>query len=197
MGDVTIATVAQRAGGAAWPPAGDDDYAAFAFRRRTDETAGMSVRPTTCFLNVDLDVFAASPLETLADGFGRRALLLHAGRHGRHFRAHFELHASPRASADRLIAGFVRLVDGLPPRTRALWNSASRRDFNIGIQAGIDPHAFEVFLTPETLRLASSVNARIAVTVYAPVIAEPKRGPDVRRRAASDTRRATRRADRG
>lgn len=121
----------------------------------------------TCFLNVDLDVFARSRLEPLADAFGARVLPLYVGAHGNRFRAHFELDASPRAGADRLIVGLVRLVRTLPPSARAIWNRAYRRDFNIGIQAGITPDSYELSLKPETLRLASSVNARIVVTIYA------------------------------
>jgi hypothetical protein len=48
-----------------------------------------------------------------------------------------------------------------------VWNQAYRRDFNVGIQAGLKPHSYELSLKPETLKLVSSVNARVVVTIYA------------------------------
>lgn len=128
----------------------------------------------TRFLNVDLDVFSASPLQPLAEAFGDRVSVLHVGRHGRRYRAHFELRSSANSDANRLIAGFVRLVSGLPRGARSIWNQATRRDFNIGIQAGQAPHSYELFLEPETLGLASRVNARVGVTIYAEQRSPPR-----------------------
>ena len=121
----------------------------------------------TYFLNVDLDVFATSPLEPLAAALGAGVSQLYVGPHGNRFRAHFELRTSPRKGADALIVGLAQLVKRLPAKARRVWNQAYRRDFNIGIQAGFAPDSYELFLKPETLRLASSVNARIGVTIYA------------------------------
>jgi hypothetical protein len=120
----------------------------------------------TRFLNVDLDVFASVPLERLAVVLGARALVLHVGRHGRTYRAHFELRRQ-HASADRTIRELVALLRRLPRPSRALWNRADRRDFNIGIQGGRHPHSYEIGLQPATLQLISSVNARLVITVYA------------------------------
>jgi hypothetical protein len=121
----------------------------------------------TYFLNVDLDVFSRYSLAPLAAAFGSKVIQLHAGPHGNHHRAHFELNASSRKSADALIVGFVRLVKALPQTARAVWNRAYRRDFSIGLQAGFKPHSYDLALKPTTLRLVSSVNARVVVTIYA------------------------------
>ncbi len=123
-------------------------------------------RNETYFLNVDLDVFARSPLEPLAAAFGSSVIPLYVGRHGNQFRAHFELSASSRKGADALMAGFVQLVKSMPRAARLAWNRAYRRDFNVGIQAGFTPASFEIALNADTLRLVSSVNARVVVTVY-------------------------------
>jgi hypothetical protein len=130
---------------------------------------------TTYFLNVDLDVLARSSLEPLAAALGNRVFPLYVGRHAHHFRAHFELHASPRKGANALIVGLARLVKELPPKARAVWNGAYRRDFNIGIQAGSVPDSYELFLTPDALSLASSVNARIVLTIYAATASTSRR----------------------
>jgi hypothetical protein len=121
---------------------------------------------TTYFLNVDLDVFSRSPLEPLAQALGPKVIELYVGQDRHLYRAHFEL-SSSRKSADARIAGFVQLVKGLPRPARAVWNRAYRRDFNIGIQAGFEPRFYELAVTAETLKLASDVNARVVVTVYA------------------------------
>jgi hypothetical protein len=120
----------------------------------------------TYFLNVDLDVFARSSLEPLAPAFGSSVLQLYVGPRGNRFAAHFELRRH-RTGADATIAGLVRLVKDLPRTARAAWNQAYRRDFNIGIQGGLKPYSYELSLKPETLKLVSSVNGRLVVTVYA------------------------------
>ena len=116
---------------------------------------------------MDLDVFARSSLEPLAEAFGSKVVPLYVGPHGNRYRAHFELSASHRKSADALIVGLVRLVKNLPRAARIVWYQAYRRDFNMGIQGGFKPHSYELPLKPETLKLASSVKARVVVTIYA------------------------------
>jgi hypothetical protein len=98
---------------------------------------------------------------------------LYVGPRGNRYGAHFELRASHRKSADALIVDLVRLVKSLPRAARVVWNQAYRRDFNVGIQGGLKPHSYELSLKPETLKLVSSVNARVVVTIYA---AEVTRG---------------------
>jgi hypothetical protein len=124
----------------------------------------------TRFLNVDLDIWSASPLDPIVRAFGRKVVVLHAGKEGRgRYGAHLELTRSGRSEdADRLIRGFVRLIKKLPPRARASWNRARRRDFNLGIQAASRPYSYELPVRPETLDGVASVNARLVVTVYAP-----------------------------
>jgi hypothetical protein len=66
-----------------------------------------------------------------------------------------------------LILGFVRLVNDLPPPVREIWNRASRRVFDIGMQSSRRPFQETHRLAPATLRAAADVDAEIAVTVYA------------------------------
>ena len=125
----------------------------------------------TRFLNVDLDIWSASPLDPVLQAFGRKVAVLYSDKEGRgRYVAHLELMHSglPEDTADRLIHGFVRLIRKLPPRARAFWNRARRRDFNVGIQAASRPHSYELPVQPATLQAIASVNARLVVTVYAP-----------------------------
>jgi hypothetical protein len=129
----------------------------------------------TTFLNVDLDIWSATSLDPLVAAFGRRVLVLHSGKEGRRYVAHLELARSGYGrDADALIREFAALVRRLPRRRRALWNAARTRDFNIGLQAGFTPHAFELPVQPATLQAAASVDARVVVTVYAAGWTDPR-----------------------
>ncbi len=71
-------------------------------------------------------------------------------------------------SADDTIIGLTRLIRGLPRVHRTIWNSAQRREFNIGIEAGFEPHAFELRLQERTLKAIADVQGVVVITVYAP-----------------------------
>jgi hypothetical protein len=121
----------------------------------------------TQVLNVDLDIWAESPLDALTHAFGKRVCVLHVGREGRSFSAHVELAIMPR-DPERLIRRFVDLVERLPRAARRLWDQARVREFNLGIQAGTSPYSYELRLQPQTLRAMAKVDARFGLTVYAP-----------------------------
>src|SRR5437868_5349347 len=117
----------------------------------------------TFFINVDLDVYSARPLRLLADAMeGANAIALHCGRiaPGR-YRASFELGRSPR-SADAAIRGLARLIDGLPPPARRLWDGATLRDFAVGINAGNKPFSFTSAVKPSTVDMVSKLRAQIS-----------------------------------
>ena len=60
------------------------------------------------------------------------------------------------------------MIRKLPNAAVKLWIGAKVRDFNVGVQAAMQPHSYEVALAPETVRAAAELNARIVLTVYAP-----------------------------
>jgi hypothetical protein len=122
-------------------------------------------RSETGFLNVDLDLWSGTSLDPLLAAFGRKAVVLHAGWDGRSFRARLEL-ASEGNSPDAVLRRFARLVERLPRRARAMWNRASVREFNVGIQAGEGPHSFDFKLEPATVRAVARIDAQIGMTVY-------------------------------
>ena len=120
---------------------------------------------STKFLNIDLDLWSKSSLDPLLHAFGRKVVLLHAGKDGREYRAHLEL-ASESGNPEVVLRRFVRLEQELPRPARALWNRARVREFNIGIQPAAKPHSFELHLKDATVRAVAVVNARIGMTVY-------------------------------
>jgi hypothetical protein len=121
------------------------------------------------FLNVDLDVEAPFDLAPLVAALGDEVFELHTGPVGDGFETHLELagESIQPASADVAIRELVRLLNQLAPDVKQLWDRATRRDFNIGIQGGITPHAFEVALPRDVLAAVAELGARIVITVYA------------------------------
>lgn len=61
------------------------------------------------------------------------------------------------------LAGWAR---ALPPAARRAWSAASRRVFDIGIQAGRTPHESHWTLSAEHIALLATLNAEVVVTVY-------------------------------
>jgi hypothetical protein len=125
----------------------------------------------TSFLNVDLDLASAEDLAPLVDALGAQLYALHVGRVGRWHRATLELRGQPR-TPDSAIRRLVAAVRRLPPRQRARWNRATRRDFNVGIQAAAAPHAREFPIGAAAVAAVSGVGGRIVVTVYGASLAE-------------------------
>jgi hypothetical protein len=121
----------------------------------------------THFVAVDLDVFSRRRLSALAEALGDRVVALYEGRWGSRYSAHFELHGWNQ-TADQQIRGLVSLIRKLPRPAELLWNEAQLRVFNIGVQAGLNPHSHEVKLSPATVAQAAQIRAGLVITTYAP-----------------------------
>ncbi|MGA9723693.1 MAG: hypothetical protein WBQ86_14635, partial [Candidatus Binatus sp.] len=120
-------------------------------------------------LNVDLDIYSRSNLEPLVTTMGKKVHVLFVGRIKRTYQAHLGFWKSGGSeSVDSIIRGFCALIATLPKPAVELWNAARARDFNIGVQAAMQPHSHEITLASETVTAAAEVNARIVFTVYAP-----------------------------
>jgi hypothetical protein len=119
----------------------------------------------TQFLNVDVELRSSRSLQPLVDALGKRVIVLRLDREARTHCAHLELSVTSR-NPDVLIRRFVRLIERLPRATRAQWDSATAREFNIGIQAGANPHGFPLQLEADTLRAVVRVDGRVGITVY-------------------------------
>ena len=115
------------------------------------------------FLNVDLDVETdvdPAPLISALEPYAY-SLERPSGR------ASFELHRPVAPwTPEPLVREFVRLIKRLPPDAREVWNRASRRVFDIGIQSLRRPFSETHRMTPATLREASEIGAEIAFTAY-------------------------------
>ena len=109
---------------------------------------------------------------------GQRVFTLHVGREGQTYSAHLELSREPK-TADLAIRSLAVLIDTLPKAERKLWDTANVRDFNVGVQAAMRPHSYEIPLAYETIKIASALKARIVFTIYpAGVPKSVKRAPN-------------------
>jgi hypothetical protein len=124
---------------------------------------------TTRFLNVDLDLYAKFDLKPLVDALGLKVIVLYVGRERGLHSARLELNRQP-TTADAAIRGLTLLIHGLPRAKRKLWDTATTRDFNIGVQSAADAKLSEIKLAVQTLKAASLLNARVVFTGYAPNI---------------------------
>jgi hypothetical protein len=135
------------------------------------ENPGRSRREPTHYLNEDLDIVSRAPLQDLVDAMGPEAFVLYVGGKGQRYEAHLEWASSHMGiTPDRTIIGLTRLVTRLPPRYRTIWDSARSRAFNVGIEAGLEPHSYELRLGRRTLNAVAEVGGALIVTVYAPVV---------------------------
>jgi hypothetical protein len=91
----------------------------------------MSKDSNTVFLDVDLDVQTPDGLDALLGSLSANVVVLYRDT----TKATVEL-ASEAASLEKAILGLLSLIEELPADVRKVWDQASKRSMNIGIQAG-------------------------------------------------------------
>ena len=139
----------------------------------TDDESGTAYEEgRTNFLNVDFEVLSRTPLDALVAALGRKVFVLYQGKWKPGYAAMFELATGWNWPDDCRITRFVKAVETLPRRERRLWDSATARRFDIGIEAGYTPHMFQLRLKPSTVEAVSRVGGEIVVSVYEPVVAK-------------------------
>jgi hypothetical protein len=134
-----------------------------------------SVLDKTQFLNVDLDIRSRSDLQPLVDAMGKKIIVLYIERFKGTCTARLELSGShlPRdkhsQSPELIILRFCKLIGGLPPEARKLWDGARSREFDIGIESHGPMRYYWFAVASRALRAAVEIDAQIAVTVYGPM----------------------------
>ena len=121
----------------------------------------MTSNSVTSFLNVDLDIHGAAGVRELVQALSASTLILHLTD----TEASLEHQESSRTASEAL-AQWARLIEGLPPDVRALWDACDTRVMNIGIQAGTAPHQSLYAVTLDDLAALSRVGASLLFTVY-------------------------------
>src|SRR5262245_11257945 len=90
------------------------------------------------FLNVDLEVESDADLAPLVRALAPHAIDLKNQWRGRRHCVTFELNRGPR-NAEQGVLRFARALGRSRPAVRRLWRNASRRDFDVGIEAPAGP----------------------------------------------------------
>jgi hypothetical protein len=121
-------------------------------------------KSVTTFLNVDLDIRALTGLGELLSSISSSTILLQQTE----FDASLELNKT-FTSPEEVLNRLVELIDALPPQARNVWHQCEFRKFNIGIQAGNEPHAASFAISSKTVSLLAEVQVELIFTVYAPV----------------------------
>jgi hypothetical protein len=134
----------------------------------------------TMFLNVDLDIVSRAPLEPLVAALGKAVVVHYVGKEGRRYTAHVAL-SSWNRTADGVIRDLIRRVERLPRPARRLWDAATSREFNIGIQAEATPFSHELRLEAGTVQMLAEVGGMIGITTYSPEVPAPKAARRTRR----------------
>ncbi len=125
------------------------------------------------FLNVDLDIESAADLRPLAAELEAVCVILHAGTtgSGRNRLSVVRLESLECDSADgpdAVIHDLCRVIEALSPAGRALWYSATVRQFDVGYDAQPGHPAARFVLRPDTIGRVARLGATLAVTVYPP-----------------------------
>lgn len=119
------------------------------------------------FLNVDLEIGARGKLDALASELSPPLFELYRGDIGALHHAHYEI-GGCASDADTTMLALVEAVQQLTPAARRLWDRAKLRDFNIGIQGGLEPGHLELAIATTTLTQVAALGGRVVVTVYPP-----------------------------
>lgn len=126
----------------------------------------MTTKTATEFLNVDLEIKSRANLAPLVGRLERRAVAVRSERLRGVHHASFEVASARPSTPDRCIARLARLIEALPAAERRLWERASERIFDIGIQAGANGAVFKPKIKAATLERVAALGAAIVVTVY-------------------------------
>jgi hypothetical protein len=121
----------------------------------------------TEFANVDIDLKSIRDPEPFLGALGSRVLWQRLGKVGRAHWVRLMLSRQPTSPADAILS-FAKLVTKLPPAARAVWDTAVRREFDIGIETGVEPNVAEWVLEPKVMKAATELGAQLRITVYAP-----------------------------
>ena len=146
------------------------------------------------FINVDLDLKSTASLSPLLEAWLDRVSALYTPEKdgGKHW-LRLGLHSQP-SDPERGILEFCRLVRRLRGAARAAWQKASSREFDIGVQAGMERRSAEWVLSRKVIDAIHGVGGHIRVTIYSPLhlIEEDQR----RRRRVVPAEEATKRISR-
>ena len=128
-------------------------------------TVAPTIETTTRFLNVDLDLVGPVDLAPLVEALARTTVVIRheVGADGEV--AALELLHTP-TTVEEALRGFAAIVRRLPKRARAAWDQLTTRTLDIGVQAGAEPHMFQLAAAADALAGIAEVGIGLGLTVY-------------------------------
>jgi hypothetical protein len=129
----------------------------------------MSNLDKNSFLNVDLEIFSRSDLRPLVAALGSRVMVHYLGMEFRKHKAYLCLTGAQPKTPETGVLRYCKLIQKLPPKERALWDTAKSRGFDIGIEAPKRDTYYWAAVGSEAIRAAAEIGAQIAITVYGPM----------------------------
>jgi hypothetical protein len=122
------------------------------------------------FMNIELEVRATHDLKPLLEALGEDFSVNYCDEveSGRFLLAgaHVDgggIDSTPEETASKL----CDLIEALPDSGKEFWIKADDRVLDVGLEANLDHKVIVDLFRPETIARISSLNARIAVSVYA------------------------------
>jgi hypothetical protein len=128
---------------------------------------------TVRFLNIDVVIAGRFDRGPVLQALGDKVFALHEDAMiGRQRCLVLEL-VKERKDPSKALEGLLDWVEHLPRAARGSWAEASRRVFDIGIQAGATPHETHWSIPPGLIARIAEVGGEVVLTVYG---AHPRRG---------------------
>jgi hypothetical protein len=136
---------------------------------------GARVESETQFLAIDLEIVSRRQIDQLVPAFGANVGINRNEKVGKDHVLLLSTGGKTPFSEDfnkminQTILRQVKLVHKLPEVARKQWDDARTKTFDIGIQAGGEPHVFEVRLSKQTISAVSAAGGSIQFTIYGAV----------------------------
>jgi hypothetical protein len=123
------------------------------------------------FLNVDLDLESAQPLEKLVAELGDRVHVLHHGPlNDVPYYLALEIYEGEDNDPDSIINAFCEEIEGLSASSKAAWKKCAGKRFDIGVLSSTTSkesfRGLRLDLQTGTLARVAKLGAQIVFTVY-------------------------------
>lgn len=120
--------------------------------------------PETLFLNVDLELRSAEPLDALVKALGPVTVLRFTEQAP--YLANLECPQDGPLDVESTLEVLLGLIEALPADARKIWDGCTQRRFDIGLQAGLGPRSFARTISPSVVVRLAAVGAELGLTIY-------------------------------
>lgn len=118
-------------------------------------------------LGAEIELVASSDLNPLLRHIGGAVNPLRNSVEGETHTLWLELTPS-EISLDEAVSRYAAIFDSLPDELRAVWAGCTDRCINVGLQAGLRPHAFPLLVSPSAVAELARLRLRLQITLYSP-----------------------------